>query len=348
VYASNKDAITGAKDFIVQRSVDRLMKFIRGDAPDDPRAIVEDDWRDIVSPFTKNEPHPPRKWKLGKWRVVTCVSLVDQVVERCIYGRVTYAIKTQYPVSPAVIGIGFTDEMAENFSSQIKSEFRYAKGWDVSGWDTSVDKSYIFAASHYVAESPVRSSDFYRKAVRNHVICNVNPLFIIKNSTGSELFSRPLPGGILSGSYTTTLYNTLCRLDVAYMAGATVAKAAGDDTVEQHAQSDREVIKRYEELGFRVRTDPYDDSSFEFCSHRFSLTGEKVFFSGWRKTCIRFFSKGKFDSIRLTALYYELRNNPDELAIIDRVLKALGVEHNPVWWDRTKVSIQDDKKSHAQ
>jgi hypothetical protein len=312
-----------------------------GKCPDDPRLIVEEGWRDPVSPFIKDEPHPERKWSKGKWRIVTCVSLVDQVVERCIYGRVVYAVKSQYPSSPAVIGIGFTDDMAEDFSEEIRRKFTKPASNDISGWDSTLGGSYIRRNGDYVSESAHEAPRAYTVAVRNHLVCNVNPLFIVKTNTQSFLYSRRASGGMLSGCYVTTLFNTLCRLDVAYLAGASEVKAAGDDTVEEHADP-LGVVERYSRLGFEVRFEPHSPTSFEFCSHRFSLIKEPIFFSGWRKSCLRFFLNGKFDPERVMALFHEIRNNPEQLRLVKDLLQQTSPDAAKclIGWDETKPIIE--------
>jgi hypothetical protein len=341
VYHDNQKAIEGCKLDIINLAVDRLVKMATGKCPTDPRSIVEQGWRDPVSPFIKDEPHPQRKWSLGKWRIVTCVSLVDQIVERCIYGRVVFAVKSVYPSSPAVIGIGFTDAMAEEFAQEVKRTFTSPSSNDVSGWDTKLGGSYIEAAGEYVIRAARSPPPAYASAVRNHIVCNVNPLFIIKTRLGSELYTRNAPGGMLSGSYVTTLYNTLCRIDVALLAGATMVKAAGDDTVEEHADPTA-VVDNYKSLGFNVRFEPHNEDFFEFCSHRFSLKGKPVYFSGWRKSCLRFFLNGKFDAERLMAIFHELRNNPEQLAVVKRLLRNTepSALTSLIGWDETKSTTE--------
>jgi len=199
-----------------------------------PQELVEQGWRDVVTPFLKDEPHPPRKADVGAWRSVMCVSLVDQVVERCIYTRLIAALKSEFPHSDALLGMSFTDEATQVFFDKMREDLGDDfVTTDVSGWERSLGAEYVYEA----AESCIRSAEdptpLWDNAVRNHVYGLVRPVFIVPKGGTYVLLTRMKEGGMLSGSFVTSLFNTLARLDASKQAGSIRAKAAGDDAGER-------------------------------------------------------------------------------------------------------------------
>jgi hypothetical protein len=126
---------------------------------------------------------------------------------------------------------------------------------------------------------------------------------------------------MLSGSYVTTLYNTICRIDVAFLSGADNVKAAGDDTVEDRNDSAEEIAAKYADLGFKVRVESDSQKYFDFCSHRFWTNGaHKVQFEACTKALFSFFSKHNYDHERSAQLLYEIRNNDEFQRVKDLIL----------------------------
>jgi hypothetical protein len=118
---------------------------------------------------------------------------------------------------------------------------------------------------------------------------------------------------MLSGSFVTTLFNTLCRLDVSEIAGSTGVMAAGDDALEDFPP-EVDIVQRYSDLGFTLRL----EETFEFCSHVFARVNFPVggtphgcvgALASWPKAVCKFFSKRKVTFEHVLALQHELRHN---------------------------------------
>lgn len=331
----------GAYDDIISEATKRLMRMVTHSVPEDACTLLGYRYRDPITPFIKDEPHPKRKWEEGHWRIVSCVSLVDQLVERAIYSRVVCAIKGQYPFSAAVIGIGFTDQQASEFASHVGVEFVEPKGVDISQWDRDVGVTHLRESAENIIRKAEDQPPAYALAVRNHIVCNTHPVFLIRSPTCYLLVVRVYPGGMLSGSFVTTLYNTLCRIDVAYLSGALEVKAAGDDAIEERLPSS-DVEAEYAKLGFKARLEPSGPDFFDFCSHRFSLVGEKVIFLSWRKAVTRYFMRGNYDVEHTMALYYEMRHN-EELPVVRSLVAQVQAELvSSKESEETNTSSQDD------
>jgi len=276
-----------------------------------PLEAVQAGFRDPALPFIKSELHPPRKVSSGAWRIVQGCSLVDQLVERVIFSTPIAVIKSQYPHSDAVVGIGFSDSMNEEFYNEVVRTMPEVISTDVSGWDRSLGRSYVVEAAESVIRSCVNACPHWTRAVRAHAQLMTSPLFALPDGQAYVLVTRNSPGGMLSGSYLTTTYNTLSRLDASSLAGSVRAKAAGDDCLEVFPPG-VDIVQSYEDLGFTVRTDVHPPGVFEFCSHRYSGRDPSAApLTSWRKAVANYFSLKTPNMDQLRGLLHELRHNDD-------------------------------------
>lgn len=278
-----------------------------------PQELVSNGFRDLVSPFMKDEPHPPRKADVGAWRIVQCVSLVDQLVERVLYTRPVTSLKKLYPTSDAVVGIGFTDEQTAVFHQEARSQLgETLKATDIAGWDRSLGEGWVHEAAESIIRSSTSDTPAWSNAVRNHVYGLTHPAFIIPNGKNHLVVQRSIPGGMLSGSYMTTTFNTLARLDVAQAAGSLRAKAAGDDCLEVFPKG-YDYVQAYAAIGFTIReSTTVDPTVFEFCSHEYRDSHPReVPLVSWLKTVHRYFLLRNVTIEQYCAILHELRHNKE-------------------------------------
>jgi hypothetical protein len=311
---------------IVEATVDRLYKLFTADNfPDDPLDRVTMGFVDFVLPFEKFEGHPKRKAVDGRWRIVTCLSLVDQLVERVLYTDFVRAVKDSYPHSGVVIGIGFTDDCAKEFASIIPKKGVYST--DISGMDRSLDATYVRACVKRRQDTLGSGFDSYKLAMSRHNECMLDPVFAVDTPTGrSKLFVGCKPKGMLSGRYVTTYFNSDIRVDMAHLAGADFVKATGDDCLERH-EDGVNLISVYKELGFVLR-DPVllDGSMIEYCSHTYRESkGWKPALSSWPKALHKLCSR-PVTSEYVDIFLHEVRHNTqyDEFK---ELLSLKGVLH---------------------
>lgn len=295
---------------IIEAATDRLVLLFGDTFPDSPIARIRLGYQDFVKPFLKNEPHPSRKSKSGGWRIVICLTLVDQLVERVLYTNFINAVKYAYPGPGVVIGIGFTDEQSLQFNKSL-DRTKPMMSTDVEGWDRSVDETW----THEFAERRRRalpSTGFIRYGVaitRNNEIM-VDPVYIVDvGGDETHLYMRGSPGGIISGRLLTNFMGGDIRLEVAFQAGAEYAKACGDDCIEVHANQ-ASVVERYRKLGFKLRKPvKLKDTELEFCSHEYSKDSNyKPRLTSWPKAFHKLLTR-KVDSVQVRAFLYECRNN---------------------------------------
>jgi hypothetical protein len=291
---------------------------------------VKEGLHDVVTPFEKWEPHPERKSRLGKWRIVNCLSVVDQIIERVILGPAIEEVKYRYPSSGAVIGIGFSDEHSTKFANEVDRTSAVTgvdgKSTDVAGWERTLDRSYIQMDAEMIAgrlKNPKQHRNLIR-LIRLHALMITNPLFLVPNMTDNvyELVARSVPGGMLSGSFLTTMYNTLARLDVSYLAGSLASKASGDDCLEWSKYTEEEMVSEYKALGYELRDiTPINQDEFHYCSHTMYREGGGFVsaLDSWVKALYTALSK-PITLEREAGFKFEVRHNKNR----DALIKALS------------------------
>lgn len=114
----------------------------------------------------KREPHPARKVREGRFRIITAVSVVDQLVERMLFGRVIDAFKSLFPSGSAMVGIGFSDELASAVAGEVLERshgLRVVSG-DISGWDSSVSQDLMLDMVRVLADVCQSDCGWWREA----------------------------------------------------------------------------------------------------------------------------------------------------------------------------------------
>jgi hypothetical protein len=246
------------------------------------------------------------------------VSVVDQLVERCLSSEQNQAEIAGYDELPVKPGMGFSKEKIDSMGVYFE-KFDELVSSDVSGWDWSVSGDELrFDAERRRVAHGVASDSALARALVNRALCLSRA--VISFSDGVMLSQR-FDGVQKSGSYNTSSGNSWIRVAAARYAGAGMVAAMGDDCVDDG--TDRKVmavlghdlkesviidandpswleeVKLYpSEIGDDVRSllerfswQPYDKSlvpTVDFCSHWWlrSLSGkiEAVAYRGWRKS----------------------------------------------------------------
>nr|UHS71597.1 MAG: putative RNA-dependent RNA polymerase [Barnaviridae sp.] len=244
---------------------------------------------DCVKAFIKNEPHKVAKIESGKLRIISNVSIVDQLVERVLCAKQNKLEIKRWKTTPSKPGMGLHDEGLRELYSEVCSAFDtegVLAETDISGWDWAVqDWLLAFDAElrrelyHAPAGSALAHLLWFRgRAVARKVFCL---------SDGS-LYEQMVPGIQASGSYNTSSTNSRMRIVLAYLVGCRWAIAMGDDDVESFVPG---AVEAYEKLGFTVKDYKVLETRgwFDFCSTSFqgSWAGSP---SQWLRTVYRYLS----------------------------------------------------------
>lgn len=252
-----------------------------------PSELVRSGFCDPIRLFVKQEPHVKRKIKEGRFRLISSVSLVDQLVERMIFGPQNQLEIQCWKNIPSKPGMGLSlHEQAQSIWNELSANHRRspAAEADISGFDWSVQDWELWS-DLFVR---IQLGDFGRKLrilAKSRFYCFMNSVFQLSDGT---LIEQGKPGLMKSGSYCTSSTNSRIRNLMAEIIGADWCIAMGDDSVEGYVPNAAELYKR---LGHTckdyVPCEVNGDSlkSVNFCSHY--LSQDKFWLTSWPKTLFR-------------------------------------------------------------
>lgn len=305
-------------DFVVSAVCERLELLGRislvGYSPEE---LVMIGACDPVRLFVKQEPHKMSKIVTKRFRLISSVSLVDQLVERVLFGAQNRKEISMWKRVPSKPGIGLTDEMTRAVfaDAQIASGLGRLAEADISGWDWSVQDWELEADVEIRVMLTRCLHESAERAMRNRMYCLSNSVFTFSDG---EMRAQVYPGLMKSGSYLTSSTNSRCRVFDHYVLATdelSWVMAMGDDSVEVDISRDgKSGAMLYESLGKTVgmyNLCPVKDGlveSFEFCSHRFNSANAVP--QNWAKMLARFVSNKSVTPELLIALRMELRNLP--------------------------------------
>jgi len=346
-YATNRALLDEQHDRIVKLAVHRLLKLSDAIYSDlDSFEPYKQGLRDLVRPFMKTEPHPERKRVTGAYRIISGVSIVDQLVERVIFYCFSQMIKNNYPKLDMLIGIGFTDDMVAEIYQKVHAMPGQKYSSDISGWDSSIQEDLQRAFKDIVIDSCENPCKPWLNAITNWLTLNVHAHFVLPNG---HIVKPKHPGMILSGGYITTIMNSTLRVLCSVNCSST-AYVMGDDCIECSDLSEKELTANYTSKGFVVRdVVKVESDSFSFCSHTYTRDNGAALES-YKKALYKLFSHKKRDTQRLRAILYEMRHNSSELladveSLYYEIYPALGVNSGKEDYQVTNQSMTSKSKT---
>lgn len=260
-----------------------------------PVELVAYGYCDPVRLFVKQEPHPVKKLAEGRFRLISSVSLVDQLVERMLFGPQNQLEIVEWRSIPSKPGMGLSvAEQAQSIFHEVRFKHNRSPACeaDISGFDWSVQDWELWADVEMRISLSKGICDETANAMRTRFYCFMNSVFQLSNGT---LIEQGLPGLMKSGSYCTSSTNSRVRCLMASLIGADWCIAMGDDSVEAYIQDAR---AKYGALGHTCKdyvpcsVGPDGTlESFNFCSH---FIAEREFhLTSWPKTLFRFLCDGE-------------------------------------------------------
>lgn len=318
---TNAAVLTDSREFVVSCVVERLLKL--GEQIINPLATPSDlvltGLCDPVRLFVKQEPHKVQKIKTKRFRLISSVSLIDQLVERVLFGVQNRKEIDSWSFIPSKPGIGLTDEMAHKVYQEVRqasNAFTMCEA-DISGWDWSVQDWELRADAEIRINLSRGLHPSCAIAMRNRLSCLSRSVFSLSNG---QLLEQGLPGLMKSGSYLTSSTNSRCRVLDHHLLGGDWIIAMGDDSVEADVSTLEETAEeRYRKLGKTVgmfSQCPVDGKGvvqdFEFCSQRFTANGPIPM--NWPKMLTKFLSQAPTEELVLD-LKRELRHLEKQLRL---------------------------------
>lgn len=310
--------------------------------------------RNVCSPirlFIKDEPHRAAKVNVGKLRLISGVSVDDQILDRLVFGlQNNLEIDNWYRI-PSKPGLGLDDTglkiLSKGFGDMLVGG--PLQSTDVSGWDWSVQE-WEMDVDRIVRQRLAGADDgtmlgFLMK-VRSY--CAARKVFVLPDGS---LYSQSSPGIQPSGWYCTSSTNSRMRVAArlavlgADHPDAMRVVAMGDDAVEGALVDDH--LRRYEELGHIVKGASTFDSvdGVEFCSHHFMSNG-LAFPVNAVKTLYRFFSHPP-TSDQYLDWYAQLRNDLRNYPEGEEVLEIAAAHAEWAKQNGKKTQSQQSERSDA-
>lgn len=254
---------------------------------------------DPVRLFVKNEPHKIHKLRTGRLRLICSVSILDFCVEKFLSrAQNNHEIANWFNI-PSMSGMGLDDEGIRVIYHIVASALQREdlETSDVIGWDQSVQANElrneaemrIMLRLPYGVERPEEFS--WANAVRSRAELGMRALRV----TSDGYFWEALDDGIvLSGSANTAASNCRIRWTISQLERETVGFGIcmGDDSVTSARATPTEF---YASIGHplkdvkRLKSVPYKDAVFDFCSHVFSMRDGRVVAEplNWEKSLYR-------------------------------------------------------------
>jgi len=97
-----------------------------------PQFLTFNDYCDPIRVFVKNELHSEAKAKVGRWRLIMSISLIDQLVERVLHGPLNQWEIRNYAKLPFMPGMGHG--ITENYEAVFDRVFACAQPTSAPGW----------------------------------------------------------------------------------------------------------------------------------------------------------------------------------------------------------------------
>jgi hypothetical protein len=230
--------------------------------------LVEHNLCDPVRVFVKQEPHKKTKLILGRQRLISSVSLVDNIVERVLHSLLNKHWVSVWDKIPAKPGIGFQDRDVNVIRDNVGS-MEDPAALDASHFDWSVNGFYFDWDADFRSEQLcLRKDDALNVALHNRAYCLSLSVFQCSNGTLVEQVDRGIQ---LSGSYTTSSSNSNIRNMASLLVdidGHPISM--GDDGLDSMYNVDAPKIY-YDVCGFNVKMyERINKGNFEFCSHLYT------------------------------------------------------------------------------
>lgn len=323
--STNKAVLEHHEDLVRSSVVDSFVAAVRfGEEvfTMSPTELVRNGIRDPVRLFIKDEPHKASKFASGKFRLISGVSLRDQIKERLLCSRQNCAEILEWRTCPSKPGLGLDDsglvDMADTFRSLLSRCKLSAT--DVSGWDWSVQEWELFADAECRRRlAGAESGSLFDFLLRVQAYTVSRTVFVVP---GGDMYSQDFGGIQLSGSYNTSSTNSRMRILASLVArqmvgvsprGPVDMVAMGDDSVERLYPGVKDSL---EKLGHGVKEVVTHETldGIEFCSHRWFSNGLAELVPRF-KTLFRYFSHPEKSASYpdwYTQLAWVLRNNKDQ------------------------------------
>jgi len=244
---------------------------------------------DPIRWFIKAEGHTPEKAANKRWRLIWSVSVVDQIIDRCLWSNMLQADIENWTKIPTKSGYSAKYGTTNRLFYSLEDTGEFCKGdkssWDITtpGWILDDNLEINFRLCTNFDEN----ADWVKIARRRHVVLYSG----MRVTSDGYLYKQTLFGVTPSGSLLTLLYNSRSQVMLKFLSVSACSGrkfdweldkvyAIGDDSLEKLRGLTKEKYLDYVNgLGFIFND--FDQGrliDLEFCSRRFHRlqTGQVV------------------------------------------------------------------------
>lgn len=326
-YNSKKGFWCERKSDLIRLVISRLILLLITNTDGlSPSDLIKMGLRDPIYTFIKDEPHKAEKLKDNRLRVISGVSLVDNIIERVLFStqnKIEIQLNEHIPYKP---GMGLHDDGQKALYSWFQRCQRAFKlcSTDVSAWDWSVP-GYLMDMEKDYRLATGSTTGGWATLVSCYMYGLARKVFQLPSG---EMFEQTIPGIQASGTYITSSGNSHMRHMLASLVqlclgydfdGVAEGCQMGDDALERFLDG---LLEMYVSLGFKVKgVSMMPDGVFSFCSTFWDKDwrGQP---ESWTKTLFRFLFKNPgdplFESYR-QQLERDLRHYPNLTSLLERV-----------------------------
>lgn len=163
---------------------------------------------DDIKLFVKLEPHKSSKLIAGRYRIIFCPSLVDQVVDRYLFSRYHLLELRQVGTIPTKVG---WNPLAGGFRALVRS-FERGDAWavDKTAWDWTYPPWLVFFLCSELIARAVAPPDWWISAVFNRYLSILGPGSVLHLPSGRRL-RQTFFGFMKSGWFRTLSDNSLAQ-----------------------------------------------------------------------------------------------------------------------------------------
>ncbi|APG75916.1 hypothetical protein 2 [Hubei sobemo-like virus 31] len=285
-------------------------------------SYIENKLSDPIRLFVKPEPHNERKMRSGRYRLISSVSIIDQIIDAMLFGEMNEIMIHNWPMLPTRVGwspyYGGWKQMP--YAKTQMAIDKTAWDWSVQGWLPEI----VLELRKRLCRN--LTSDWERLANWRYKALFGNPTLV----TSGGLFLRQKQSGVMkSGCYNTIIDNSIMQIVLHDLVCQTLnipigsIIAMGDDTL-QDALFGEERERYLEELS-RYCNVKVCNVSNEFCGMHFNIDGRvEPVYRAKHAYKILYMDDSISDSMAdsYTLMYYRSRLKD----LIDSLFRKMGCE----------------------
>nr|APG75951.1 hypothetical protein 2 [Hubei tetragnatha maxillosa virus 6] len=280
---------------------------------------------DPIRIFVKPEPHSYKKLQSGRYRLISSVSIIDQIIDAMLFREMNAQMIAQWPLLPTRVG------WSPYYGGwKMMPYVREQMAIDKSSWDWTVQPWIVEAVLQIRTEMCANLTPQWEELARwRYKELYGSPLFV---TTRGSIFKQQTPGVMKSGCYNTLMDNSIMQLILHALVTQKLnipfgqIIAMGDDTL-QDALPEPILTDYLDQLSMYCNV-KLCEKKREFCGFNFNVNGvvEPIYRGKHAYKMLHMpidIMQSMADSY--TMMYHKSRYSP----LIDRFFRKIGCEVSP-------------------